>query len=209
MREIFRGKFGETYGIEPGFEWYQNSAVLNAEIQIVEMEPQRRTIRWRKENCMTSYHTYNWPFPYLQFIFFCGQIGVAASSKPHQLGQKFNHASFPNVYFSGLVCQDLCPTLDQALVYFFGSSFDSPYRWAQPRGLARELFDMKKLAHPSKTAQQKWNFSYSERLQDLSVDAMLSFNWTLMGPLGQWDTTMEQPLGNLWPFYKNVIGEYE
>jgi hypothetical protein len=83
-------------------------------------------IRWRfgSEQCR-----YRLQLPYLQFLYWRHQIGVSASSEPFEFGDTFKLPPLPNVFNSGLVCQPLTRSLEEAVTVFLGSYFEMPFAW--------------------------------------------------------------------------------
>jgi hypothetical protein len=221
MREIFRGQFGDSYpcanpvgSYALSAEWYERPWNLNKEIVIVEQEPQRRTIRWYdEEESRPKLRTYHIPLPYIQFIYFNCSLAIACSSKPHRIGRFFRHTPLSNVYVSGKVCQAKAFELDSVIHVFYGSKFDPPWRWPQPRQFAYNVLDFhyKPLLedYPQHKAKTLWNIGMYERWEQLSVDDMLSVDWTTIDILGgsQQCPLREDPLGNLWDFFRHTFGE--
>jgi hypothetical protein len=217
MKEIFRGKFGDSYPCanpkkswEEG-KWYERPWNLKKEIVILEQEPQRRTIRWcDHEEVNPQIRTHHIPLPYIQFIYFNGHLAIGCSSKPHKMGGYFRHPPLSNVYASGKVCQERAIDLDSAIVEFYASKFDPPWRWPQPRRFASEILDFhyKTLleCYPTNTAKTLWNIGVFERWEQMSIDDILSVDWRIMDILGGSTLCPFQadPLMNLWDFFRHT-----
>jgi hypothetical protein len=218
MREIFRGKFGDSYPCahpkswEKG-EWYERSWNLKKEIVILEQEPQRRTIRWYDDEASRpKVRTYHIPLPYIQFIYYNNGLSVAGSSRPHKIGKLFRHTPLSNVYSSGKVCQKRAVSLDSAIHEFYGSKFDPPWRWPEPRRFARDILklDHKQLLeeYPPTVAREMWNIEVYRRWEQLSVDDMLSVKWEIMMDVlggSHQPPQGRDPLGNLWDFFRHTF----
>jgi len=152
--------------------------ILDSELVLAEMEPVVRRIRWSGDHS----YSYEWQFPYLQFMYCDGWLGVAASSKPWQPPLPLYTAPFPNVYLSGRVCQDHTRDLEDAVAIFFGSHFETPMNWTNCRDFA--------------TLAGTYNLrrGYVQNSIDLSnfwqenPNFILDFDWSKMGEVGKFES---------------------
>jgi hypothetical protein len=150
-------------------------------IVFTEMEPQLRTIRVRMTK--DRLNTYSWQLPFLQFFFCNGYLGVAGSGKSYQAEHLLFRSPLPNVYNSGLVCQDMAADLDEAITIFFGSVFENPVNWNTCAafakfGLGIPIYDDYK-AWPHRFCET-W-----ERLSKTDPEFILRVNWWEMKVLSR------------------------
>ena len=139
MKLLGRHKIGEVLRAHrPLFSFPTD--LRDAEIVVVEMEPQMRTIRWAERGALgrryppPKIYTHCWQLPYLQFFYTCGYLGVAADCRSkaidYELGYDYFYRSpLPNVFDSGFVCQKRAENLNDAISIFFGSCFEPPGNW--------------------------------------------------------------------------------
>ena len=207
MREIFKGTFGEVYPLQRTIsmgsprQWHELAWVQDEVITIVEMEPQRRMFRWTYDG--EEIYSFDCPFPYVQFVHFYGRLAVSASSQPFILGDLFHHGPFPNVYFSGKVCQDFRVDIDEALMLFYNSLFDPPYRWPYASPFCKRAFP-----HFKEDPTIHLDKPYCREWEKLSIDDILRVSWAGMpilahGSMHRGDFRSSQ-LENLWKFFTVV-----
>jgi len=178
----------------------------DAEIVILEMEPQIRTIRWAEQFVKkpSVTYTYCWQLPYLQFFYTCGYLGIASSpiSIDYELGYDcFYRSPLPNVFDSGFVCQKKAKNLNDAIGIFFGSYFEPPGNWILPsKFLILAGWDYNSKSPTSvnySVALSEW---WQQKSKD-DPDFVLSINFIEMGRL--YCANANFP-GSLLPFLQGV-----
>jgi len=213
LRIIAQGKIGSFYlDIIDKIATCGNQAadyLCDQELIIAEAEPQLRTIRWVAEDCTQQVH--RWQLPYLQFLFFGGKLGLAASKAPYTHGHPFYLPPLPNVYEDGLVCQGLTRNFESALVMFYSSRFTSPMLWDHP-------IRFKRAASPKHFPYEKMpDIKFADKWQEWSLSddplQMYDFNWEEMGRLeryqrGGWPPTLSS-LGSIDEFIMRVAQDIQ
>jgi hypothetical protein len=174
MRKLLKATIGELYDPVPD----QLFIVDHETIEVVEIEPSRRTFRF---DAGREYHTANWPLPYMQFAFFLNHLAVYFSSTPKESltatpssDQELCLTPFPNQYEDGLVCQQTAKNIEEAIAIFFGSPFEGPACWAGPVAFASRGLKL----NPSPSLP--FNEMFSDAWEKLSVDDMLAFRWPIV-----------------------------
>jgi len=206
IRKILKGKVGDYLAEFPVLrsqtEWKQMP------LEIVELPPQRRTIRW--VDIDDHKRVSNLPLPYVQFLFSkradCpndGRLGVAFSSEPHKLGQQFYHTAFPNTEYTGMVCQRSAPTIEDAIAVFFGSYFESISLF----GRCRKFSEIAGFPPYCGKGEDEWYYLCWEELDE---ELMCAVDWNGMGNFSGYtgdDPTL--PIGNIVGFLNQVWhGDY-
>jgi hypothetical protein len=178
MRKLLKTTIGELYNPVPD----QLFIVDHETIEVVEIEPQRRTFRF--DAGPGGYHTANLPLPYMQFAFFLNHLAVYFSSSPKESLEGLCLTPFPNQYEDGFVCQEHAKNIEEAISIFFGSPFESPACWNGPVWFADRGLKLK--ASPS----LPFTTSFIEAWEKLSVDDMLEFDWSKV--------TLETHVHHIW-----------
>jgi hypothetical protein len=212
IRKILKGKVGEYFSEFPAFdsqpEW------RDMPLEIIELAPQRRTIRWVDIN--NKKYTSNLPLPYMQFIFSrradCpenGRIAVAFSSEPHKLGRQFYQTAFPNTEHTGMVCQQSALTIEEAIAIFFGSYFENISLF----GHCRKFSQIAGFPHYYGKGEDEWYYLCWEELDE---ELMCAVDWEGMGNLAGYNSDSQMALhqkggqiGEITPFLSQVWhGDY-
>jgi hypothetical protein len=207
IRKILKGKVGDYVSEFPALS--SQTDWKDMPLEIIELPPQRRTIRWvDTKNCP---HISNLPLPYVQFLFSRrtdspehGRLGVAFSSKPHQLGQQFCHTAFPNTEYSGMVCQRSAPTIEEAIAVFFGSYFESVSLF----GRCRKFSEIAGFPPFYGNGEDEWYYLCWEELDE---ELMCTIDWEDMGTFrGRWTDEITEPIGEITTFLNQIWhGDYE
>ena len=200
MRTIAEGTVAEVFkAFDPSqwtpdpfdrdpYEFLAFSAIQREAFKVVELEPQRRTLKFQMAYQAEDRgkKRLNVPLPYLQFFFFRGYLGVAASGEPYKPGDDFYASPFPNTYATGKVClgeaaNRVVMTLEKALTLFFWSGFDNPCEWDLSIDFAASM------GQPCNTYPEA--DAFLNLWSGLSVDDMLKCPW-------------DNVLGERYPTYK-------
>jgi hypothetical protein len=212
IRKILKGKVGEYFSEFPALS--DQTDWTHMPLEIIELPPQRRTIRW--VDIHKKKYTSNLPLPYMQFIFSrradCpegGRIAVAFSAKPHQLGQQFYHTAFPNTEFSGMVCQDSAATVEEAVAVFFGSYFENISLFAH----CRKFSQLAGFPPFYGNGEDEWYYLCWEELDE---ELMCAVDWDGMGNLAGYQSDSQMAgfekggqIGEITPFLSQVWhGDY-
>jgi hypothetical protein len=172
--------------------------------EMVELEPSVRTLKFSldEDECdWPSKQTYAWHLPYLQFLFSDPWLGVGASTKPFKLGKKLRMSPLPNIYESGLVCQEETHSIEDAIATFFGSTFESPGSWWPCRWFARIAFDY---------INDFQDSVFCYKMAELGED-ILKVNWKDMETLGEdsFYNYPEKKWTTILPFLHHAITDEE
>jgi hypothetical protein len=209
MRTIIEGTVKELFDFpspsmtyKESYSWMSKAA--DAPLKIVELEPQIRTLRfgvaYDNTNNLKGKARFSVPLPYVQFFYFKGYLGVAASGKPYKLGDDFYDSPFPNTYATGKVCMGECSSLEGALSVFFWSGFDSPCEWDTSMNVAA-AFGINCSGYPEADL-------FLDLWSGMSIDHMLNVPWhdNVLGRDHDWENPAKEHLfGNVAPFLYHVI----